>query len=182
MLRISFSAVATSWSRGTLWSVTGPSTSSVAHSSGRAAFLAPEIVTSPFRRRPPRIRSLSIGVLWLGKSGADLGLDAASASRFAGARSDIRKGAARHPRRGRRAGSVGMAGDSAAGGALAGPFGRRQRLHGQGMDLRLHAVAERRVDALVAAHADQAFELRRDDRGEEMAAIALDLEVIAGES
>ena len=45
MLRSSFSMVATSCSCGTLCSAVGPSTSSAAHSSGRAAFLAPAICT-----------------------------------------------------------------------------------------------------------------------------------------
>src|ERR1700712_2636963 len=155
MLRISFSAVATSCSFGTLCSVTGPGTSSVAHSSGSAAFLAPEIVTSPWRRRPPRIRSLSIEVLWLRPS---------------------------RPRRCRAGASVGWAGGVGAGRALAGPFGRRQRLHRQRVDLLAHALAECRIHALVAADANQAFELRRHDGGEEMSAVAFHLEVIAGES
>ena len=47
MLRSSFSVVATSCSRGTLASVTGSAVSSAAHSSGSAAFLAPEMATSP---------------------------------------------------------------------------------------------------------------------------------------
>jgi hypothetical protein len=59
-LRSSFSAVLTSWSCGTLTSVTGSSVSSAAQSSGSAAFLAPEIATSPSSRRPPRMISLSM--------------------------------------------------------------------------------------------------------------------------
>src|SRR6201996_2073770 len=165
MLRISLSTVATSCSRGTLCSVTGPGTSSAAHSSGSAAFLAPEIVTSPWRRRPPRIRSLSMVGVRLGKR-VD-GPDGASA---------------RARPKGRAGASMRMAGGVAAERALAGPLGRRQRLHRQRVDLLAHAVAERGIHALVAADAHQAFEFRRHDGGEEMSAVALHLEVIAGES
>ncbi len=52
MLRTSFSIVDTSCRRGTLCSVTGSSVSSAAHSSGSAAFLAPDISTSPLRLAP----------------------------------------------------------------------------------------------------------------------------------
>src|SRR5688500_11076056 len=60
MLRISLSMVVTSFNRGTLCSVTGRSVRSAAQSSGSAAFLAPEMSTSPRSVRPPRIRSLSM--------------------------------------------------------------------------------------------------------------------------
>src|SRR5574343_152514 len=52
--------VATSRKRGTLRSMTGWSLSKAAHNSGNAAFLAPETVTVPFRRRPPTMRNLSM--------------------------------------------------------------------------------------------------------------------------
>ena len=52
--------VATSCRRGTLVSVTGSDVSRAAHSSGKAAFLAPEIRTSPCNWRPPRMMSLSM--------------------------------------------------------------------------------------------------------------------------
>ena len=64
MLRINLSMVATSCRRGMFFSVTGPAVSSAAHSSGSAAFLAPEMRTSPFSGRPPRIRSLSMDLQW----------------------------------------------------------------------------------------------------------------------
>jgi hypothetical protein len=47
ILRINFSIVDTSCSRGTLVRVTGSLLSSAAHNSGKAAFLAPEISTVP---------------------------------------------------------------------------------------------------------------------------------------
>ena len=46
------------------------------------------------------------------------------------------------------------------------------------MDLLAHAVAQRGVDQLVPAHPRQALEAGRDDGGEEMAAVTLDLEPI----
>ena len=52
--------VRTSCRRGTLTSFTGSAVSSAAHISGSAAFLAPEMCTSPLSWRPPRISSLSI--------------------------------------------------------------------------------------------------------------------------
>ena len=60
ILRMSLSMVATSCKCGTLASVTGWSVNKAAHSSGKAAFLAPEISTSPCKALPPRIRSLSM--------------------------------------------------------------------------------------------------------------------------
>ena len=45
--------ISTSRMRGTLCSVTGRDVSSVAASSGNAAFLLPEAITSPERRSPP---------------------------------------------------------------------------------------------------------------------------------
>src|SRR5688572_14858391 len=66
MLRISVSMVATSCRRGTFCSTTGWSVRRAAHSSGSVAFLAPEIRTSPWSCRPPRIKSLSMGrSVWL---------------------------------------------------------------------------------------------------------------------
>jgi hypothetical protein len=52
--------VDTSCRRGTLRKVSGRALSKAAHNSGKAAFLAPAIGTSPFSSRPPRIRSLSM--------------------------------------------------------------------------------------------------------------------------
>src|SRR6185436_21072310 len=44
-----------------------------------------------------------------------------------------------------------------------------------------HPVAEGAVDALMAGDPVRSLELRGDDGGEEMAAVAFDLEVLAGE-
>ena len=52
--------VVTSCRRGTFESSTGSAVSSAAQSSGKAAFLAPEMAISPASRRPPRMRSLSM--------------------------------------------------------------------------------------------------------------------------
>src|SRR5450432_3100403 len=60
IVRSSLSMVVTSCRRGTFESSTGSAVRSAAQSSGRAAFLAPEMATSPARRRPPRMRSLSM--------------------------------------------------------------------------------------------------------------------------
>ena len=65
MLSSSLRMVATSCKRGTLSRRTGSSVSSAAHISGSAAFLAPEMMTSPFRARPPVIRNLSMGLISL---------------------------------------------------------------------------------------------------------------------
>ena len=62
ILRSNWRAVFTSCRRGTLVSVTGSAVNSAAHSSGNAAFFAPEMLTSPCSERPPRIRSLSMGM------------------------------------------------------------------------------------------------------------------------
>jgi hypothetical protein len=59
MRRKSFTVVAISFSCGTLVSTTRESASSVAARIGSAAFFAPEICTSPSRRVPPVITSLS---------------------------------------------------------------------------------------------------------------------------
>jgi hypothetical protein len=50
------------------------------------------------------------------------------------------------------------------------------------MNLLAHSIAEGPVDPLVTGDAARAFELGGDDGGEEMAAIALDLEVRAGKA
>lgn len=55
-----FVLMATSCKRGTFTRCTGCAVSKVAHICGKAAFLAPEIKTSPCRLCPPRMRSLSI--------------------------------------------------------------------------------------------------------------------------
>src|SRR5688572_13366374 len=54
--------VETSRSRGTLLSASGFAESSAAHMMGSAAFLAPEMRTSPSSGRPPVILSLSTGL------------------------------------------------------------------------------------------------------------------------
>ena len=64
---------------------------------------------------------------------------------------------------------------------VAGALGRGERLHRQRVDLLAHSVAEGAVDALVAGDPVRALELGRDDGGEEMAAVAFDLDVLAGE-
>src|SRR5579859_3467806 len=56
--------VLTSLSCGTFVSCTGSRVRSVAHISGRAAFFAPEMRTSPARGAPPSMTSLSIRLLW----------------------------------------------------------------------------------------------------------------------
>ncbi|SAE05543.1 Uncharacterised protein [Enterobacter cloacae] len=55
-----FMVVSISFSFGTFWISTGSSASSAAKRMGSAAFLAPEIVTSPWRRVGPCTRNLSI--------------------------------------------------------------------------------------------------------------------------
>src|SRR5262249_46136776 len=59
MRRSNFTVVAMSFRRGTLVSATGESASNVAARIGSAAFFAPEIRTSPSRRVPPTMTSLS---------------------------------------------------------------------------------------------------------------------------
>src|SRR6185503_15495122 len=131
--------VETSISRGTFDNRSGCSVRSAAHMIGSAAFFAPEMRTSPSRRRPPRIFSLSIypfsapKMAFLGRTGG-----------FA-------------------------------------PFFGRQRLHRQRVHLFPHALAERRVDELVALHAGAAGEPRRDHQRLEVLAVANHLDVLAGE-
>src|SRR3954464_1314713 len=64
--RSSFAMVRTSMSCGTLARRSGWSVRSAAHMMGSAAFLAPEMRTSPSSGRPPRMRSLSTGPPLLG--------------------------------------------------------------------------------------------------------------------
>ena len=59
---------------------------------------------------------------------------------------------------------------------------RRQRRHRQRVDLLAHAVAERRIDELVARDARQAANASRDDQRLEMLAVAGDVDVLAGEA
>jgi hypothetical protein len=59
------------------------------------------------------------------------------------------------------------------------PFRRGERLHRQRVDLLPHSIAQGGVDPLVAAHARQALELGRDDGGEEVPAVAFDVQVLA---
>ncbi|CFN70142.1 Uncharacterised protein [Bordetella pertussis] len=65
------SVVEVSFSCGTLPSTSGSAVSRLAHRMGRAAFLAPETVTSPRRGEPPVMRSLSISFLpWRTRRGS----------------------------------------------------------------------------------------------------------------
>ena len=64
MLRTSLSMVDTSCRPGTFSSETVSAVSSAAHSSGKAAFFAPEIVTVPFSALPPLMRILSMALTW----------------------------------------------------------------------------------------------------------------------
>src|SRR3954462_5990237 len=64
--RSSFAMVRTSMSCATLVRRSGWSVRSAAHMMGSAAFLAPEMRTSPSSGRPPRMRSLSTGAPLLG--------------------------------------------------------------------------------------------------------------------
>src|SRR5690606_35092361 len=110
---------------GTLSRVSVSAVSRPAHRMGSAAFLAPEITTSPSSAVPPSMRSLSIQ-----------------------------------------------------GGLV---FGRRQGAHRQGMDLGLHAVAQRAIDRLVARQRALALEGAADDQGLEVCAVPVDFEVVAVE-
>src|SRR3982751_6601508 len=65
MLRISLSMVDTSCRRGTLCSVTVSAVSRAAHSSGSAAFFAPEISTVPANDLSPLMSSLSMSFFLL---------------------------------------------------------------------------------------------------------------------
>src|SRR5688500_14893005 len=62
------------------------------------------------------------------------------------------------------------------------PLVRRQGPHGKRVDFLAHALAERAIDQLVALDAAFAGELRRDDHGLEVLAVADDFDVLAGES
>src|SRR3990167_1890184 len=145
ILASSLNVVDTSCNCGTLARVTGSALNSVAHRSGKAAFLAPEIVTSPWRRRPPRIRSLSM---------KHRGRDAPTAVEVA-------------PELG-----VTVKKPCAADSGLRCPLGGRQGLHRQRMDLLPHSIAEGLVNALVAHDTALAFELAGDDGGKEVLPIA----------
>src|SRR5512138_3709639 len=61
------------------------------------------------------------------------------------------------------------------------PLLRRQGAHGKRVDFLAHALAERRVDELMALHAAAPVELRRDDQRLEVLPVADDLDVLAGE-
>src|SRR5258706_12217276 len=61
------------------------------------------------------------------------------------------------------------------------PFLRRQRAHRERVDLLAHAIAERRIDQLMALHTGAPGELRRDDERLEMLAVAHDFDMLAGE-
>jgi hypothetical protein len=63
-----------------------------------------------------------------------------------------------------------------------GPFGRRERLHRQSVDLLAHSIAQRLIDALMSGHAVGAFKLGRDDGGKKVAPVALDLDMLTHES
>ena len=174
MWRSSLSIVATSCSCGTLASVTGSAHSSAAVSSGSAAFLAPAIGTSPCKAAAT----------------ADQKFVHVASGAGRGTRCGVTAGRAPLPatptaaRRTRAAGVgqwwwVRRLGVSRAAGV---PFGGGQRLHRKRVDLFAHSIAERRVDALVARDARAALELGRHDGGEEVAAVAFDLEVLAGQA
>src|SRR6185295_8921293 len=62
------------------------------------------------------------------------------------------------------------------------PLFRGIGLHGKRVDLLAHAIAERRIDELVLAHAREAGELRAHDHRLEVRAVAPDLEVGHGEA
>ena len=61
------------------------------------------------------------------------------------------------------------------------PFVRRQSLHREGVDFLPHAVAERRVDELVALHAAPAGESARHNDRLEVLSVADYLEMLARE-
>src|SRR5258706_227175 len=65
--------------------------------------------------------------------------------------------------------------------SIGAPFLRRERLHRQRVDFLAHAIAQGRVDQLVALHAAPAFELARNDDRLEMLAIAGHFDVLARE-
>src|SRR5437764_1265692 len=62
------------------------------------------------------------------------------------------------------------------------PLLRRQRAHRQRVDFLAHALAERRIDELVALHAIASGELAGNDQRLEVLAIADDFDVLAGKS
>src|SRR5439155_18056420 len=136
MLRSSLSVVLTSCRRGTLLSVIGSAVSSEAHSCGSAAFFAPEIVTSPSSRRPPRIKSLSM---------RNLGFHA---------QHSLRTRWRRPASRSEHCGGLSVVVSGGRGGC---PLGRGQRLHRQGVDLLAHSIAQGLVNPLVARHAARAL-------------------------
>ena len=61
-------------------------------------------------------------------------------------------------------------------------FSGRQRLHRKGVNLLAHSIAQGCIDLLVAAHTRQAFKSGGDDGGEEVPAIAVNLDVLAGQA
>src|SRR5450830_33325 len=122
----SLSMVETSCRFGTFVSSRSPEVKRPAHRMGRAAFFAPEMAMSPFRRLPPLMRSLSI--------------------------------------------------------CLSLEFFRCQGFHRQRVDFLAHAVAQCRVDDLVAGDQPLAGKRGRDDHGLEVLAIALHFEVRAFEA
>src|SRR5205807_3767153 len=61
------------------------------------------------------------------------------------------------------------------------PLLRRERAHGQRVDLLAHALAERRIDQLVALHAAAAGEFGGDDERLEMQAAASNNDLLGGE-
>src|SRR5262245_31438355 len=62
------------------------------------------------------------------------------------------------------------------------PFLGRQRLHRERVDFRAHAIAECRVNELVALHAALTGERGGNDERLEVLAVAAHLEVLAGEA
>ena len=136
MWRSSLSVVVTSCSRGTLASVTGSATSSAAHSSGSAAFLAPEIATSPWSGRPPRMRSLS--------------MMCARGDARPRSRRTLRSVDAHAATRSARRGWVQWWWCCGRPVLAVRPLGGGERLHRQRVDLLAHSIAQRRIDPLVA--------------------------------
>ena len=61
------------------------------------------------------------------------------------------------------------------------PLGGGERLHRQRVDLLAHSIAQRRIDALVSLHPAGALERGGDDGGEEVPAVAFDLQVLASQ-
>src|SRR5690606_29663062 len=117
------SVVPISRRRGTFSNVNFSAVSRLAHKMGRAAFLAPDMATSPCKGRPPRMRSLSIRFSLI--------------------------------------------------------FGGRQGAHGQRMNFRLHAIAQRGVYQLMAGDTALALKSGADDQRFKVRTVPHDVEHFA---